>query len=81
MKNETTMKYITCEETELLVDDYLEGMISNENRQLMEAHLKGCTSCKKYLEETVILIEKTSLIAAEDEKGEKLLAKDKQKAM
>ncbi len=41
MKNETTMKYITCEETELLVDDYLEGMISNENRQLMEAHLKG----------------------------------------
>ena len=47
MKNETTMKYITCEETELLVDDYLEGMISNENRQLMEAHLKGCTSCKK----------------------------------
>ncbi len=81
MKNETTMKYITCEENELLVDDYLEGMISNENRQLMEAHLKGCTSCKKYLEETVILIEKTSLIAAEDEKGEKLLAKDKQQAM
>ena len=81
MKNEINMKYNNCEEIELLVDDYLEGMISNENRQQMEEHLKGCPACRKYLEETVILIEKTSLIAPEDEKGEKLLSKENQQAM
>ncbi|HAX49961.1 MAG TPA: zf-HC2 domain-containing protein [Ignavibacteria bacterium] len=81
MKNEITMKYNNCEEIELLVDDYLEGMISNESRQQMEEHLKDCPACRKYLEDTVILIEKTNLIAPEDENGEKLLSKEKQQAM
>ncbi|MEO8512282.1 MAG: zf-HC2 domain-containing protein [Ignavibacteria bacterium] len=80
-KKGTTMKYNNCEEVELLVDDYLEGMISTEDRQKMEEHLKGCPACKKYLEETVILIEKTALIAREDEKEETLLAKDKQQEL
>jgi hypothetical protein len=74
----TTMKHNYCEETELLVDDYLEGMISTESRQKMEDHLKECDACKKYLEETVLLIEKAALILREDEKENKHLTKEKQ---
>lgn len=77
-KKGTTMKHNNCEEIMLLVDDYLEGMISTDDRQKMEAHLTECNACKKYLEETVLLIEKTALIAREDEKDEKLLTKGKQ---
>ncbi len=80
-KKGTTMKYNNCGETELLLDDYLEGMISTEDRQKMEEHLKGCPSCKKYLEETVILIEKTALIARDDEKDNGILAKEKQQEL
>ena len=81
MKNEINMKHNYCTEIELLVDDYLEGMISNEKRLQMEEHLKSCPDCRKYLEETVILIEKTNLISPEDEKNDKLLSKDKQQAI
>ncbi|MBN8584080.1 MAG: zf-HC2 domain-containing protein [Ignavibacteria bacterium] len=81
MKNEITMKHNNCEEIELLVDDYLEGMISNEDRKQMEEHLKCCPACRKYLEDTVLLIERTSLIAQEDEKSEKLLPKNKQQEL
>ena len=78
-KNKNKMKHTNCEEIEILADDYLEGMISTEDRQKMEEHLKGCNACRKYLEETVLLIEKASLIAGEDEKNNKLLSKDKQR--
>lgn len=81
MKNEINMKHINCEETELLVDDYLEGMISTDNRQKMEEHLKGCTACKKYLEETVLLIEKAVLLGRDEKNGSRLLSKEKQQRL
>lgn len=64
-----------CREIELLVDDYLEGMISTEDRKKMEDHLTGCAVCGKYIEETVILLEKAVLMQKED----KLPADKKQK--
>jgi len=82
MKNENIMKHITnCSEIQMLVDDYLEGMISHEDRQVMEEHLKGCQSCRNYLEDTVLILEKAALMASEDEKEGHLLAKTKQQQM
>jgi hypothetical protein len=62
MNNEN--KY--CEEIELLVDDYLDGMITSEDRQKMEQHLTGCDGCRKYIEETVFLMEKAVLLSKTD---------------
>lgn len=55
-----------CEQIELLVDDYLEGMITQEDRQKMEQHLSECNSCRKYIEETVFLMEKAVLLSKTD---------------
>jgi hypothetical protein len=74
MTNGNNMKHINCDEILLMVDDYLEGMISTENRQLMEEHLKSCSGCKKYLEDTVLILDKAAVLG----KDEKLLSKDKQ---
>jgi len=60
------MKRNICEETELLVDDYLDGMISTEDKLKMEEHLHSCSACRKYIEETVLLIEKAVLISKDD---------------
>lgn len=82
MKNENIMKHTTnCSEIQMLVDDYLEGMISHEDRQVMEEHLKSCEGCRNYLEDTVLILEKAALMASEDEKDGHLLAKNKQQQM
>jgi BMFP domain-containing protein YqiC len=70
MNNEN--KY--CEEIELLVDEYLDGMITSEDKQKMETHLTGCAGCRKYIEETVFLMEKAVLLSKSDDiisKGKK----------
>lgn len=74
MKQENNnMIHKNCEQIELLVDDYLEGMISTEDRRKMEEHLSGCYNCRKYLEETVILIEKAVLLSRDEAHGNELL--------
>ncbi len=71
------MEHYKCDEIKPLVDDYLEGMISAAERAKMEDHLKACNSCKKYLEDTILLVEKASLLAQDSYIDEKLLSKDK----
>jgi hypothetical protein len=79
MKQENNnMIHKNCEQTELLVDDYLEGMISTEDRSKMEEHLAGCPACRKYLEETVILIEKAALLSRDEALGKEMLPTAKQ---
>jgi putative zinc finger protein len=56
----------TCEEIQLLIEDYLDGMISTENKKRMEEHVSACTECKSYLEYTVMLIDNTVKMARED---------------
>jgi hypothetical protein len=41
-----------CDETEELIDDYLEGVISSKDKEIMESHLSTCEYCRKYLDET-----------------------------
>ncbi len=37
---------LTCEETELLLEDYLEGYLLESQRESLEAHLAGCPVCR-----------------------------------
>ncbi|MBE2217737.1 MAG: zf-HC2 domain-containing protein [Ignavibacteria bacterium] len=77
MTKVNNMKHTNCDEIMLMVDDYLDGMISTENRQLMEEHLNTCSGCKKYLEDTVLLLDKAAVLG----KDEKMLPKEKQQEM
>lgn len=70
---DTNMKHNICEETEILIEGYLDGMIPAEDKLKMEQHLAACYSCRKYLENTVILLEKAALLSGNDD-----LSKEKQ---
>ncbi|MCI0448836.1 MAG: zf-HC2 domain-containing protein, partial [Chlorobi bacterium] len=63
MKTQNTNTNKSCEEIQLLIDDYLDGMISTEDRNIMNSHIAGCTECKKYLEDTVVILEKAALLS------------------
>lgn len=41
-----------CDETERLIDDYLEGNISPKDKEIMDSHVDSCEDCKGYLEAT-----------------------------
>ncbi len=76
------MKHNTnCSEIRMLIDDYLEGMISTSSKEMMEKHLKDCEECKNYLEDTLVLLEKAALMSFDDEKAGRLLTKNKQQQM
>ena len=55
-----------CIQIELLIDDYLDGMISAkerpEDKNRMDTHIAECAHCSYYLEETVRLLEKIKTI-------------------
>lgn len=50
--NNAELQSGSCERTELLIDDYLEGMISIQDKEIIDAHIATCESCAKYLNET-----------------------------
>src|SRR5690242_19733173 len=52
-----------CEQIELLIDDYLDGMISAEDKNRMDAHTAECAHCSNYLEETIRLLEKVNAVS------------------
>lgn len=52
MKTENSTTRNFCDETESLIDDFLEGSISQRDKELMEAHIDSCDNCRKYLDET-----------------------------
>lgn len=80
MKTQNTdMEHINCPEAELLIDDYLDGMIAQEDKKKMEEHLAGCQACRSYIESTVILVEKAAILSRNS--GDDLLPKDKQKEL
>lgn len=53
-----------CNETELFIDDYLDGMISLKDQEKMNAHIASCQYCKKYLEDSESLIKKVSALSS-----------------
>jgi hypothetical protein len=66
MKNENTKPQNFCSETESLIDEHLEGMISLNDKVIMDEHIAGCDSCKNYLQETQKLIKDLSALNTGD---------------
>jgi len=66
MKNENQNMNTSCEQVQLLIEDYLDGMISTDNKKRMQEHISSCNECKSYLEYTIMLIDNTQLMARED---------------
>ncbi len=66
MKTENNNMNNNCEQIQLLIEDYLDGMISSEDKLRMEKHISSCNDCKAYLEYTVMLIDNTLLMAKND---------------
>ena len=44
-----TADYLTCQELVELVTEYLEGALSEHDRDRFEAHLMTCPSCQAHL--------------------------------
>ncbi|MCB0727892.1 MAG: FecR domain-containing protein [Ignavibacteriae bacterium] len=53
-----------CNETELFIDDFLDGMISVKDQEKMEAHIAKCEFCKKYMDDSVELTKKISALGS-----------------
>ncbi len=71
----------TCENAEQKIIDYLDGQLDEKQRQLMEDHLKACTTCandlamqKAWLEEKVPLVKKDPERLASDHFHLKVMA-------
>ena len=47
---------LACREFTELVTDYLEGALSDEDRDRFEAHLAQCPGCTTYLEQIRIML-------------------------
>jgi predicted anti-sigma-YlaC factor YlaD len=44
-------KSLTCQELVELVTDYLEGTLPRRDRVRFDAHIVGCTNCRRYVEQ------------------------------
>jgi hypothetical protein len=49
-----------CTDFELLIDEYIDGTITEFQRSLLEEHLKSCSSCNKTYEADLLLLERVS---------------------
>ncbi len=54
-----------CEKTELLIDDYLEGMISLRDKEELDEHLANCSICSRYFTDTTALIKNLGKLSTE----------------
>ena len=53
---------MSCEDLKPLIAGYLDGELSPEQRERLEAHLSGCEDCKRELAEFTALKEKLAMI-------------------
>ena len=57
---------ITCRQAVALMTDYLDGVLAQEDRALMEAHLAECESCGEHLRQIRITVAVTGRIREDD---------------
>jgi len=62
--NESRINLSQCEQTELLIDEHIEGMISLKDKDVMDEHLANCDACSDYLKETSLLVKNLSSLPA-----------------
>ena len=51
---------LKCESVTTRIDDYLDGTLSDQERQAMEQHLEGCTTCREEFQLAKDLLEQLS---------------------
>jgi anti-sigma factor RsiW len=56
---------LTCQELVELVTEYLEGLLSSEDRDRFEQHIVLCDGCAAYLEQMRTTIKLTGLLTEE----------------
>ena len=57
---------ITCRQAVALMTDYLDGVLSPDDRALIEAHLGECEGCAEHLRQIRITVAVTGGIGDED---------------
>jgi anti-sigma factor RsiW len=60
------MKALTCKELVELVTDYLEEMLTPEERARFETHVMGCEGCSRYVEQMRRTIQLTGMLTEDD---------------
>lgn len=60
------MKALTCKELVELVTDYLEEMLTPEERARFETHVMGCEGCSRYVEQMRQTIQLTGMLTEDD---------------
>ena len=56
---------LTCEDLVELVTDYIEEMLSQDEKQRFEDHLDGCSGCRAYVEQMRQTIRLTNQLTPE----------------
>lgn len=54
-----------CADTEQLIDEFLEGMISLKDKELMDEHIAFCTRCTDYLKQNTALVKDLNSLPAD----------------
>lgn len=60
-----TGRELTCKEVVEMVSDYLEGGLSPEDRERVEAHLAACEGCTSYIDQMRETIRLTGMLTEE----------------
>lgn len=63
MNKENKLNKNFCEQTELLIDDYLEGMISLKDKEIIDEHILNCENCSEYFSATKELIKNLNTLS------------------
>ena len=56
---------LTCQELVEIVTDYFEGALPEGDRVRLEAHLRTCEGCRRYLEQMRLTIRLTGTLSEE----------------
>lgn len=59
-------QHLTCEELVEIVTEYLEGGLTDAERERFEEHVVGCSGCANYLDQIRMTIEIAGRVTADD---------------
>lgn len=65
MKKENKIN-LNCSETEILIDEYLDGMIQLKDKELMDSHLETCSECRDYYKKNTQLVNDLNSLSDND---------------
>jgi predicted anti-sigma-YlaC factor YlaD len=57
---------LTCQELVEIVSDYLEGALSEADRERFDAHLEVCEGCRRYLDQMRTTIRVVGTLTEDD---------------